>query len=190
MTDKKIKSEKRKTLKAALVAGGTIAASGAAPQKWTRPVVNSVTLPAHASATQGGGDPSGGTTVAPTTMPPAQITCTVIADDSFTSSPFPPLRGVPVRVSGQTIPAAPGINLSIEVTTVPGDVTLMGNATTNAGGAFGPVALSSINSCLLGNNGGPITINVSITGEGYAGGCMTTYSKGSATDPDSSCPPM
>ena len=187
MADKKLKSDKRKTLKAALVAGGAIAASGTAPQKWTRPVVNSVTLPAHASATQGGGDPSGGTTPAPTT-PQRVITCSVIADDSFTSSPFPARPGVPVRVSGQTIPAAPGINLAIEVTTVPADVTLMGNTTTNAGGAFGPVALSSIDSCLLGNNGGPITINVSITGEGYAGGCMTTYSKGSENG--FPCPPI
>ena len=52
---KKVTSSRRKVVKAGLI-GGTVAASQAAPTKWTKPVVSSVLLPAHAAATGGGGD--------------------------------------------------------------------------------------------------------------------------------------
>ena len=47
-------ASRRKILKAGLI-GGTVTASQT-PAKWTKPVVNSVLLPAHAVATGGGGD--------------------------------------------------------------------------------------------------------------------------------------
>jgi len=49
--NKKIESARRKLLKAVMVGGGAITASKLMPEQWTRPVVASVMLPAHALTT-------------------------------------------------------------------------------------------------------------------------------------------
>ena len=63
-----MKLSKRKTL--AAIATTTVVSS-----KWTKPVVDSVILPVHAEMTAGGGDPTTGTTMAPTTVPPSTTGC-------------------------------------------------------------------------------------------------------------------
>ena len=68
-------SGRRQVLKSTL-AGGAVISTSILPEKWTKPAVDSVILPAHAGTTGSGGDPGAGTTqappattVAPTTTP-------------------------------------------------------------------------------------------------------------------------
>ena len=51
MTDKKLGESRRKLLKSIAAGSGVAVASKSIPESWSRPVVNSVMLPAHASAT-------------------------------------------------------------------------------------------------------------------------------------------
>jgi hypothetical protein len=74
MSDKKAENSRRKLLKTAVVGGGIIGASKAMPEKWSKPVVDSVLIPAHAATTGSGGGGGGGTTVGPTTTPDAGCT--------------------------------------------------------------------------------------------------------------------
>ena len=70
-------NSRRKILKQTL-AGGAVISAGVASSKWSKPVVDSVVLPAHAqTSTPGGGtgggttaSPGGGTTATPTTPTP------------------------------------------------------------------------------------------------------------------------
>lgn len=45
-------AEKRRTLKALLYGAGAVAGAQAIPEKWTKPAISSVILPAHAAATK------------------------------------------------------------------------------------------------------------------------------------------
>ena len=67
MSDKKAENSRRKLLKTAVVGGGVLGASKAMPEKWSKPVVDSVLIPTHAATTGSGGGPGGGTTAAPVT---------------------------------------------------------------------------------------------------------------------------
>ena len=49
--DDKQQSARRKLIKTVALGGGVFAASHAIPQKWTKPVIRSVMLPAHAATT-------------------------------------------------------------------------------------------------------------------------------------------
>lgn len=60
---------RRKTMRRILAGGGLIAGSQALPEKWAKPVIDSVILPAHAAASPGVTTTTGPTTVAPTTTP-------------------------------------------------------------------------------------------------------------------------
>ncbi len=52
MSNKNTKNEqRRKLLKSAAIGGGIVGASGLRPEKWAKPIVNSVILPTHASTT-------------------------------------------------------------------------------------------------------------------------------------------
>jgi len=69
-TDPKQRSNKRRRMLGMIAAGGGVLASQAhLPQTWSRPVVESVVLPAHAN-----GSPTGTTTTAPTT----QLSCSTM----------------------------------------------------------------------------------------------------------------
>ena len=163
----KSKSCRRSLLKKA--AGGiAISAAGTTlPKQWTKPVVDSITLPAHAQTS--------GTTAAPS---PAPISCSAAFITSIQNSPFPPPNFLPVSVSGQLLSGASGVTVSITATTTPTSTTLTGMAMTNATGAFGPVRLDFVDTCLLGNLGGPIAVNLTVSAPGVTGSCITTFSKG------------
>ena len=55
---------KRETLRKLILAGGVVATADMIPDKWSKPVIESFILPAHAQASPvdsgGGGDASGG----------------------------------------------------------------------------------------------------------------------------------
>jgi hypothetical protein len=53
MTDKKSSESRRKLLKSIATGGGAVIAGKSLPENWTRPVVDSVMLPAHAQASGG-----------------------------------------------------------------------------------------------------------------------------------------
>ena len=52
MSDDKSNKERRKVLKGAVIGGSAVGAGVAAPKKWVKPVMGSVVLPVHASATK------------------------------------------------------------------------------------------------------------------------------------------
>ncbi|MEM7195581.1 MAG: hypothetical protein AAF402_11560 [Pseudomonadota bacterium] len=68
-TDKILKSDRRKTIKA-LGIGSVVAGASQLPTQWTKPVVQSMVLPSHATTTDSGGDGGAGTTNSPTTSSP------------------------------------------------------------------------------------------------------------------------
>ena len=60
-------NSRRRALKSALLTGGIVAGSNVLPQKWARPVVDSVILPSHADTTDDSGNlAEGQPTAAPT----------------------------------------------------------------------------------------------------------------------------
>jgi hypothetical protein len=70
------KETRRKVLRNTLI-GGAVISTGALPEKWSKPVLDSVILPVHAETTDDsdsnpGGNPT--TTAAPTTTPVATTT--------------------------------------------------------------------------------------------------------------------
>lgn len=67
------KEARRKVLRNTLI-GGAVISTGAMPEKWRKPALEAVILPAHAATTDDTGAESGGVTTAPTTLPPA-TTC-------------------------------------------------------------------------------------------------------------------
>ena len=75
MPDKK--DTRRKLLKTIAAGSGAVVAGKAIPESWSRPVVDSVVLPAHAATTDDSGSQGGGattTTPAPTTTPACCLT--------------------------------------------------------------------------------------------------------------------
>lgn len=57
MSDKKTTNSRRRLLKSAMIGGGVL---GASQDKWSRPIIDSVVLPAHATTTGSGAAPGGG----------------------------------------------------------------------------------------------------------------------------------
>ena len=87
-------NSRRKILKQTL-AGGAVISAGVASSKWSKPVVDSVVLPAHAqTSTPDGGSggsttasPGGGTTATPTTTIAATTTTTTTTATPTTQNP-------------------------------------------------------------------------------------------------------
>jgi len=83
---KKIKESRRRLIKMVAGSGGILVGAKVAPKEWTKPIVNSVVLPAHAQTTPGAftltceGSPPNGSTV--------PLNGNVLA--SVTISPTPP----------------------------------------------------------------------------------------------------
>ena len=72
-------SQRRKTLKTILLTGGaTVAVTKALPHKWTKPIVDSVVLPAHAQTT---------TVVTTTSAPATTAAPTTTAAPPTTAAP-------------------------------------------------------------------------------------------------------
>lgn len=67
MENKECNGKRRKLLKTIAAGSGAIFAGGLLPESWTKPVVNSVVLPAHAQ-----------TSVPPTTLPPTTLPPTTL----------------------------------------------------------------------------------------------------------------
>ena len=70
------KESRRKALKSTLI-GGAVISTSVAPDRWKKPVLDSVVLPAHAATTDetGSGAP-GNTTAAPTPAPTTTVATT------------------------------------------------------------------------------------------------------------------
>lgn len=72
-------NSRRKILKQTL-AGGAVISAGVASSKWSKPVIDSVVLPAHAQTSEPGGGSGGSTTASPgggtTTATPTTTTTT------------------------------------------------------------------------------------------------------------------
>ena len=68
MSDKKTGDSRRRLLKSIAAGSGAVVAGKSMPNSWSKPVIDSVVLPAHAETTDDtGSNPT--TTVAPTTTP-------------------------------------------------------------------------------------------------------------------------
>jgi len=67
------KLNRRKVLASIATGAGAVVAGSALPESWTKPVVNAVILPAHASTTDDTGNLPGGTTTTTTTLAPCNI---------------------------------------------------------------------------------------------------------------------
>ncbi len=68
----KVQPEKRKTVRRLLTGGGIVTGAGAVGGRWTKPLVDSVLLPAHAQTSPAPATPS--PTPQPTTSPTPQPT--------------------------------------------------------------------------------------------------------------------
>ena len=75
MTDKKSSESRRKLLKSVAAGSGAIVAGKSLPESWSRPVVDSVMLPAHAQ-TSPSSPPS------PLSCTPSSVSTTAVSDDS------------------------------------------------------------------------------------------------------------
>ncbi|MCP3908768.1 MAG: hypothetical protein GY712_12215, partial [Oceanicoccus sp.] len=74
MTDKKSPDSRRKLLKSIAAGSGAVVAGKTLPESWSKPVIDSVMLPAHAETTDGSGDlPI--TTCPPVTIPDSVVNC-------------------------------------------------------------------------------------------------------------------
>ncbi len=68
MTDRKSNHSRRKLLKSIAAGSGAVVAAKSLPESWSKPVINSFVLPAHAQLTDDTGNlPGAGTTAAATT---------------------------------------------------------------------------------------------------------------------------
>jgi hypothetical protein len=77
------KIERRRALKA-LTAGGALAGVSSLPQRWSKPVIDSIVLPAHAETTDGSGSLPG---EEPTTTPdPCSVNCNLYVDMNWNHS--------------------------------------------------------------------------------------------------------
>ena len=98
MTDKKSNESRRKLLKSIAAGSGAVIAGKSLPDSWSRPVVDSVMLPAHAQ-----------------TSAPAICHSTIhvqVTDDKKQKIP-----------SGSSIPSSTTINIGVSITPNPGIVT-------------------------------------------------------------------
>ena len=84
--DQENNPERRKVLKSTL-AGGAVITTSVLPEKWSKPAVDAVVIPSHATMTAGGGDPSGGTTT-PNTASTTTTTTTTTTPMPGTTGPF------------------------------------------------------------------------------------------------------
>ncbi len=71
MSDKKSNDSRRKLLKSIAAGSGAVVAGKSLPESWSKPVINSIVLPAHAELTDGSGSSGDGVTTTPaaTTTP-------------------------------------------------------------------------------------------------------------------------
>jgi len=65
VTDKKSNDSRRKLLKSIAAGSGAVVAGKSLPESWSKPVINSVMLPAHAETTDGSGSAGGDATTTP-----------------------------------------------------------------------------------------------------------------------------
>jgi len=82
MTDKKSNDSRRKLLKSLAVGSGAVVAGKSLPESWSKPVINSIVLPAHAALTDDGSGSSGDGV---TTTPEA---CVIAGTFCYTHSQF------------------------------------------------------------------------------------------------------
>ena len=74
MTDKKSSAKRRKLLKSIGAGSGAILVGSSLPEKWAKPVVNSIVLPVHARAS-GTPSPTASPTASPTTTASPPLSC-------------------------------------------------------------------------------------------------------------------
>jgi hypothetical protein len=114
---------RRQALKAATAIGGALAASTMLPDKWTKPVIGTGVLPAHAQVSP------------PPLICPDRMTCEVF----FQGEPLqPPINRGPYQATAQIYPASAGIPLHLEIVyshVMHSAVVQMHDITTDASGA-------------------------------------------------------
>ena len=110
MTDKKSNESRRQLLKSIAAGSGAVIAGKNLPEKWTKPVVDSVMLPAHAQ-----------------TSPSTPTGCHVEVHGHFTDDKK---QKIP---SGASIPASTEIHFGVTVTPNPGAVVLSWGVSVNGG---------------------------------------------------------
>jgi len=110
-----VNQSRRKALKT-IAAGSAAAGALAMAGKWSKPVVNSIILPAHAQATNAA-SPIGTTTPAPACNTKVAFACyTVDRGKAAHGKLVLPLAGV--YVEGDITPAQAGVAITVEIRTV------------------------------------------------------------------------
>lgn len=137
MTDKKSNISKRKLIKSIAVGSGAIVAGKSLPESWSKPIVDSVMLPAHAQTST----PT--TTPAPCDDPVLDQSNVVLTGDFVIRDPSGQTSGgtatgtlsntssVPISISENLVVTPPSVGISFSVTTpgtlqpgASGDVTI------------------------------------------------------------------
>jgi hypothetical protein len=111
--------KRRATLRKLVISGGVIGTANT----WTKPVVESIVMPAHAQISD-----------------PLRDPCDVIIVPQTTTTYF-------VQVSGQVI-GPNNANVPVTITATTGGQTDDEDATTNASGSYGPVQLGPFDVCV------------------------------------------
>ncbi len=110
MSKEKTTDSRRKLLKSLAVGSGAVVAGKSLPESWSKPVINSVVLPAHAETTDGSGSSGGDqTTAAPTT------TADPCAPENYTIESCSAGYGSGPQTGEATLSATcPGINVTMQ----------------------------------------------------------------------------
>lgn len=143
MTDKKSNDSRRKLLKSLAAGSGAVVAGKGIPESWSKPVINSVMLPAHAATTDDTGSLPTGTVVCSSLVvtsgsrcSPGQISFYV--SGAVSASDGSSLEGVSLTVSyinGER--SGPGATTTPAPTTTPGpEVTVTFTVLVGAGNTY------------------------------------------------------
>ena len=151
-------SKKRTLLKGILGSSSAIAAAKVTPASWTKPVVETVALPAHAIMTDGDGSGSSGTTVPPTTQKP----CAGMYMGPITA----PTNNKNILCLGDTsITIVVGDNGELSISSFFGKELLTGSGACNPDGSFGPIVLEDNSGNTVQVTGNVNTVSCNISGE-------------------------
>ena len=151
-------SKKRTLIKGILGSGSALAAAKVAPSNWSKPVIETVALPAHAIMTAGEGSDSSGTTVPPTTQKPCAGMYMGFITGPTDDKNFVCLENISITV-------IIGDNGELSISSFAIKTPFSGTGTCNPDGSFGPIILEDDSTNTVQVSGNVNSSNCTVTGQ-------------------------